>query len=227
VLGASSLAISPTQSHIISVCGRNLFKLFKVEDYSFKPTEEVKKLPKTRNYTVHSWFDKTKILVGTDRGELFIIGPVGNNYEVKRNFANIFNDPKQTELSITEIAVLNKGFILGSSQGHFSLWVKKEENEENFDDECAGEFAKMWRTPAEWAAEVTCIAVCPKEEYIGVGFKNNTIGLMKLSQLLSPNEETVPDSELFEFMHNGFHQAPITSLDVCLHRPLLATLSKP
>lgn len=38
IVGASSLAISPTQSHIISVCGKNFFKLYKVEDYSFKAT---------------------------------------------------------------------------------------------------------------------------------------------------------------------------------------------
>ena len=68
VKNASSLAISPTQSHMVSVCGFNLFKLYKVEDYSFKPCEDIKKLPKNRNFTVHVWFDKTKILIGTDRG---------------------------------------------------------------------------------------------------------------------------------------------------------------
>lgn len=68
VIGASSLAINPTQSHIISICGKGFFKLYKVEDYSFKATEDIKKLPKNRNFTIHSWFDKTKILTGTDRG---------------------------------------------------------------------------------------------------------------------------------------------------------------
>lgn len=27
-------------------------------------------------------------------------------------------------------------------------------------------------------------------------------------------------------MHNGFHQAPISYMDVCLHRPIIATLSR-
>lgn len=65
---------------MISCSGKNLFKLYKVEDYSFKSYDDVKKLPKSRNFTVHSWFDKTKILIGTDRGELFMVGPVGNNF---------------------------------------------------------------------------------------------------------------------------------------------------
>lgn len=68
VEGADSLSICPTQSHLVSVGGKNIFKLFKVEDYSFKPYDEIKNLPKTRNFTTHAWFDKAKILLGTDRG---------------------------------------------------------------------------------------------------------------------------------------------------------------
>jgi hypothetical protein len=84
----------------------------------------VKKLPKNRIFTAHSWFDKTKILLGTERGELFMIGPVGNNYEVKRNFAHVFSQ-HIFDLSVTSIGVFNRGFILGSNKGHFSLWMKK------------------------------------------------------------------------------------------------------
>lgn len=80
-----------------------------------------------------------------------MIGPVGNNYEVKRNFSNIFND-QQTDLAVSEIGVLGKGFILGSNQGHFSLWIKKEENEENFEDEYAGELSKTWKAPSPYAS---------------------------------------------------------------------------
>jgi hypothetical protein len=36
VEGADSLSICPTQSHLISCAGKNIFKLFNVEDYSFK-----------------------------------------------------------------------------------------------------------------------------------------------------------------------------------------------
>lgn len=27
-------------------------------------------------------------------------------------------------------------------------------------------------------------------------------------------------------MHDGYHQSPISFMDVCLHRPIIATLSK-
>lgn len=57
-----------------------------------------------------------------------MVGPVGTNYEVKKNYANVFNC-NNIEFAVMEIGILNKGFILGSNQGHFSLWIKKEESE--------------------------------------------------------------------------------------------------
>lgn len=176
----------------MSVCGKNLFRLYKVEDYSFKTSEDVKKLPKNRNFTIHKWFDKNKILIGTDRGELFIVGPVGNNFEVKKNYVNVFNQP-QLELSVSELTVLSKGFILGSNLGHFSFWLKKEESEENFEDEYAGEMAKCWKVPDGKMSEVCCLEVCPQELTLGIGFRNNSIALVKIKQLQKNNDEIISD----------------------------------
>lgn len=128
------IGICPNQSHLISASGKNFFRLYKVEEYAFKPLDEVKKLPKNRNFTEHTWCEKTKILLGTDRGEIFLVGPIGNSYEVKREFLNAFNEPSP-EISVTAICPFSKGFILGSDQGKFALWVKKEDNEDNYDDE--------------------------------------------------------------------------------------------
>ena len=65
-----------------------------------------------------------------------MIGPVGNNFEVKRHLGNVFTseplvDPS-IDLSLSAICVFSKGFIVGSSRGFFSLWMKREEGEENF-----------------------------------------------------------------------------------------------
>lgn len=69
------------------------------------------------------WFDKTKILIGTDRGELFMVGPVGNNFEVKRHLTNVFGDIGH-ECAITSLYAFTRGFIIASEEGHFSLWLK-------------------------------------------------------------------------------------------------------
>ena len=61
-----------------------------------------------------------------------MIGPVGNNFEVKRHLGNVFGfqySPSEVgELSLTATNAFSKGHIVGSSKGHFSLWMKSEEN---------------------------------------------------------------------------------------------------
>jgi hypothetical protein len=54
-----------------------------------------------------------------------MIGPVGNNFEVKRHFNNVFAIDPTNDVGVSSICVFSKGFILGSSKGHFSLWIKK------------------------------------------------------------------------------------------------------
>jgi hypothetical protein len=57
---------------------------------------------------------------------------------VKRHLGNVFtSEPfgdSSLDLSLSAICVFSKGFIVGSSRGYFSLWMKKEEGEENFED---------------------------------------------------------------------------------------------
>lgn len=43
---------------------------------------------------------------------------------------------------------------------------------------------------------------------------------------MGDKDDPIPDEDLFVFMHNGFHQAAISYMDVCLHRPIIATLSR-
>jgi hypothetical protein len=57
-----------------------------------------------------------------------MIGPVGNNFEVKRHLGNVFafdGPTMEGDLSLTAICVFSKGFLVGSNKGHFSLWMKR------------------------------------------------------------------------------------------------------
>ncbi len=58
-----------------------------------------------------------------------MVGPVGNNFEVKRHFNNVFGIEPTNDMGVSSICVFSKGFILGSSKGNFSLWVKKDQDE--------------------------------------------------------------------------------------------------
>ena len=140
----------------------------------------MKKLPKNRNFTEHAWSEKTKILLGTDRGEVFLIAPVGNKYEVKREFLNAFNEPT-SDIAITAICAFSRGFILGSDNGKFTLWVKKEDDQENYEDEETVDLVRKWGTSSERQSEVTCIDISSKEDTLIVAFKNNDIATIDMN----------------------------------------------
>lgn len=85
---------------------------------------------------------------------------------------------------------------------------------------------RNWKVPDSMISEISCIAICPKEENIAVGFKNNSIALLRMSNLTRKDEELIDNNDLFEFIHGGFHDGPISMLDVCMHRPIIASLSR-
>ena len=129
--------------------------------------------------------------------------------------------------------------MVGSSQGHFALWMKREESEENFEDEYTGDLAKKWYVGDLRAARVISIAMCPQEQLIAIAFSNNAIATTSLAAIIESEElehselsgpSTVTQlnasSEILSFLYEGFHQGEISALDVCLHRPIFATLSK-
>jgi hypothetical protein len=86
------ISISPKNSHLICASGGNSLKIFKVEEYAFKPLEEIRKLPKGRKYLGHAWYRNRIILTVTDRCEVLIIEEGKPNvYEVKQEYTNVFN----------------------------------------------------------------------------------------------------------------------------------------
>ena len=47
-----------------------------------------------------------------------------------------------------------------------------------------------------------------------------------MNDLIRKDEELIENNELFDFMHSGFHDSPISMLDICMHRPIIASLSR-
>jgi hypothetical protein len=58
---------------------------------------------------------------------------------------------------ITALCPFSRGVILGSSNGKFCLWTKKEDN--NVEGEELLELSRKWATTRERAAEVTNISI--------------------------------------------------------------------
>jgi hypothetical protein len=60
------ITISPKNSHLICASGGNLVRLFKVEEYAFKPLDDIRKLPKGRKFLTHAWYKGKIVLAVTD-----------------------------------------------------------------------------------------------------------------------------------------------------------------
>ena len=148
-------------------------------------------------------------------------------------------------LGITSIIAFSKGFIAGSESGHMAIWIKAEDGDKGYnnvnyiirDDLLNDElsFLKRWHT--ERKSGISAIDINTNEELIAVAFHNNDIATIEMSQVLPNSTTEVLESfknnskflnreVKFDFLFNGFHNGPVTGIDVCLQRPLIVTCSK-
>jgi hypothetical protein len=81
---------------------------------------------------------------------------------------------------------------------------------------------------------ICSINISPGEDLVAVSFKNNDIATFEMNQILPNTTETIDIGKnnkfqkevRFDFIFNGFHSGTISSLDVCLQRPIIVTCSK-
>lgn len=141
-------------------------------------------------------------------------------------------------MCVSSLCAYSRGFVAGSDTGHFAIWVKEEEGDKL--DRALGEepslyFLKRWHT--ERKCGVTGLDISKSEDLIAVAFSNNDLATIEMAQVLPNTTANVLDTYKnnpkflnrevkFDFLFNGFHNGPITCMDVCLQRPLIVTCSK-
>lgn len=117
---------------------------------------------------------------------------------------------------------------MGSGNGKFCLWIRKEHGA-SYEEEKL-ELVRKWATTEERASNVTGIAISNKEDILAISLANNDIATIFLNDLMPQATDLDAHSQtnkeiLFEYLYKGFHNKPITGMDVCLQRPLVATCS--
>lgn len=130
-------------------------------------------------------------------------------------------------MGISCIASFSKGFIVGSDRGHMAIWVKIDDGDKDdlLIDDMGLSFLKRWHTDRKTG--LSGINFNINEDLVAVAFTNNDIATIEMSQLL-PNSSTellesfknnpkfLNREVKFDFLFNGFHNGPITCIDVCL-----------
>lgn len=76
---------------------------------------------------------------------------------------------------------------------------------------------------------MTNISIGLKEDIIAISLANNDIATLYINELIPQVSDLINDITdkeiVFEYIYKGFHNSPITGMDICEQRPLVATCS--
>jgi len=205
-----------------------------------------------KNYVDHCWVkdSKTTLLVAiTDSNDLYIYtgiydkgqmltsnksksknddkGEDKNNQTIEKfvvkqainnifNLNNINNIPEVNDIYCTCVNSYSDGLVIGSNKGNI-LFIEKLQN---------NEYIPVRYTIREREGAVTglCFDVF-NNMTLAISFKTNEIAYIDLKDIL--NNLKNPEFDLkFNVICDGFHNGPITCMDVALQRPIIITCSK-
>ncbi len=80
---------------------------------------------------------------------------------------------------------------------------------------------------SERKSSICHISISSKQDYVAVSYASNDIATFELTSLLIQTKTNQKHKDIyFDYLFNGFHSNQITSLDICLQRPLVVTCSK-
>ncbi|KAJ3356669.1 Cilia- and flagella-associated protein 57, partial [Kappamyces sp. JEL0680] len=202
-----SVNLFDTASTQICVTGVNLFRVFRFQDGFCKLIHQMKSDTEIRT---HSWTSETRIVCGTVDSKILVFeeGELISEWQYLPTI-----DPKATfEIppkppAVSSIAGFAGGLFVGFESGVIVYYEKTEEHpyykkkrEESFED-----------------SEVTHIAWNAREDKAVVSFKSNQVYLFQI--------ETDQKGEQVKYdrLSHSFHIGPITTIDACVSKPLVAT----
>ena len=137
-----------------------------------------------------------------------------DSFIIKQHFQNIFND---NDIIPNIIKCFNNGIIIGSNKGHL-LFVEKNSSVD------VTSFTPVRVTKRDKNYSVTGLAITKDQQNLAVSYESNEIAYVNMNNIFDSLK-----SANFELRMNlvcdGFHQGPITTMDVALQRPVIVTAS--
>ena len=246
--------ISFLNNKIFCISGKNCLSFWILYENSCK--EFISSVNLLKNYVDHTWIPDPRCpILGaiTDTNELIIYNAVfyksntninntnlneedlnqpierfavrqtlNNIYDiitVKGNFINSgkLNLDENVNLISKRIKAYEGGLIIGSNKGNI-LFLEKMPN---------GEYSPTHYSNKENEASITglCLEKFGNKELLVSGFNSNEIGYIDLNEVLTNIKN--PDYKIsLNYICDGFHKGPITSMDISLQRPIIITCSK-
>ena len=141
-----------------------------------------------------------------------------NNNSKSKTISNISNNSKNDTITSTRINTYLDGLVVGSNKGNI-LFIEKIPNSDN-------NYTPVRYTIREREGSVTglCFDVF-NSMTLAISFKTNEIAYIGLENII--NNLKNPEFDLkFNVICEGFHNGPITCMDVASQRPIIITCSK-
>ena len=245
--------ISFLNNKIFCISGKNCLSFWILYENSCK--EFISSVNLVKNYVDHVWISDPKsptLGAITDSNELFIYHAIfyknnTNNinnlndedlnqpierFAIRQSLTNIFNlttvkenlitsekfnTKDNNSLSAQRIISYEDGLIIGSNKGNI-LFLEKKLN---------GEYTVIRYSLKENKASVVgiCLENINNQNILVAGFDSNEIGYINLNSVLTNIKN--PDYNIsLNYLCDGFHKGPITSMDISLQRPIIITYSK-
>jgi cilia- and flagella-associated protein 57 len=216
----SQCSISPKDQNLVCVSGNGIFKFFRFSEGQLKPAPGGMK-GDPMNYLAHLWLPpEDRMIVSTDNGDLLLI----ENGEYKYPLPLSPSDG----LSIDALIAHSKGFVCGGDMGLVTIFERSEDKElyrkmRTLKVEAERRDADGLASNEE-SAKVLAFSLTPppSEEYLGLLTSNKQLYTLNLSNA----DFTKADERVCEAVCQPFHAGPVTGLDVCIRKPLIATCGK-
>ena len=242
--GANKISIF---GKIICTSGNQHLSFWYLHENSVKEFKgEIKNLNiSSCNFVDHEWITNLKIptlAAITEQKELFILEGFSDNknfytkmmngngdfndeensaftlmidsFIIKQHLTNIFNED---DIIPNILKSFNEGIIIGSDKGYL-LFIEKIINNDTIT------FKPVRTTKRDKQIPVTGLSVNKSQSYFVVSYSSNEIAYFSLLNIFE-SLKAVNFELRMTLVCDGFHQGPITAMDVSLQRPLIITAS--
>lgn len=203
-----SCAFSPVDGSVVSVLGQGIFKVFRLVEGTLKLLTAALGKRDPSSIVCQTWVppdpsdNKERLLLGTTDGEIVML----EGTDARAVFST------ENGLPVASIACYSKGFVAGQDNGVVTIFER--------DDKEVYRRARAF-TIENNACRVKYLAISPNEEHLICSLENN-----QLYSLLLSNSEIMKQDEMnFDVLGTNTHQGPITGMDICIRKPLIATVS--
>ncbi|GLC59167.1 hypothetical protein PLESTB_001455600 [Pleodorina starrii] len=203
-----SCAFSHGESSLVAVIGQGLFKMFRNADSGLKQANPIIGKRDPSLASCQCWVpdppgsneQRERLLLGMADGEVLLL----EGTDLKAAFSC------DNGLPACSIATYSKGFVVGQDGGVVTIFERDDK-----------EFYRRARafTIEGNPCKVLNLAISPNEEHLVASLENNQAYSLMLS-----NQEIMKQDEMnFEILGTPNHAGPVTGLDVCVRKALIAS----